>query len=64
MNGSKGQRTDCTFWGQKVQADGNGPVRVHIDGKSEVAGVAGQAKTTMANSGSTRSSSPGRGLSR
>ncbi len=40
LNGSKGQRTDCTFWGQKVQADGNGPVRVHIDGKSEAAGVA------------------------
>jgi hypothetical protein len=40
VNGSKGQRTDCTFWGQKVQADGNGPVRVHIDGKSEAAGVA------------------------
>jgi hypothetical protein len=40
INGSKGLRTDCTFWGKKVQADGNGPVRVHIDGKSEVAGVA------------------------
>jgi len=40
INGSKGQCTDCTFWGQKVQADGNGPVRVHIDGKSEAAGVA------------------------
>jgi len=39
INGSKGQRTDCTFWGQKVQADGNGPVRVHIEGKSEAAGV-------------------------
>ena len=42
VNGSKGQRTDCTFWGQKVEADGNGPVWVHIDGESEVAGVAGQ----------------------
>jgi hypothetical protein len=40
INGSKAQRTDCTFWGQKVQDDGNGPVRVHIDGKSEAAGVA------------------------
>ena len=40
VNGSKGQYTDCTFWGQKVQADGNGPVWVHIDGKSEAAGVA------------------------
>jgi hypothetical protein len=39
VNGSKGQCTDCTLWGQKVQADGNGPVRVHIDGKSEAAGV-------------------------
>ncbi len=40
INGSKGLRTDCTFWGKKVQAEGNGPVRVHIDGKSEAAGVA------------------------
>jgi hypothetical protein len=40
VNGSKGQCTDCTFWGQKVQSDGNGPVRVHVDGKSEAAGVA------------------------
>ncbi len=40
VNGSKGQCTDCTFWGQKIQADDNGPIRVHIDGKSEVAGVA------------------------
>jgi hypothetical protein len=40
VNGSKGVRTDCTFWGQKVQAEGNAPVRVHIDGKSEAAGVA------------------------
>jgi hypothetical protein len=40
VNGSKAQRTDCTLWGKKVQADGNGPVRVHLDGKSEAAGVA------------------------
>jgi hypothetical protein len=40
VNGSKGQRKDCTFWGQKIQANGNGPVRVHVDGKSEAAGVA------------------------
>jgi hypothetical protein len=46
INGSKAQRTDCTFWGQKVQADGNGPVRVHIDGKSEVAGVAGEGQNS------------------
>jgi hypothetical protein len=44
VNGSKGQCTDCTFWGQKVQADGDGPVRVQIDGKSEVAGVAGNGQ--------------------
>jgi hypothetical protein len=44
VNGSKGQCTDCTFWGQKVQADGNGPVRVHIEGKSKVAGVARDEK--------------------
>jgi len=40
QHGGKSLRTDCTFWGQKVQADGNGPVRVHIDGKSEAAGFA------------------------
>ena len=39
-HGGKGLRADCTLWGQKVQADGNGPVRVHIDGKSEAAGFA------------------------
>jgi hypothetical protein len=39
-HGGKGLRADCTFWGQKVQAGGNGPVRVHIDGKSEAAGFA------------------------
>jgi len=44
VNGSKGQCTDCTFWGQKVQADGNGPVRVQIEGKSEAAGVAGDGQ--------------------
>jgi hypothetical protein len=44
INGSKGQRTDCAFWGQRVQADRNGAVRVHIDGKSEVVGVAGEGK--------------------
>jgi len=40
VNGGKAQRTDSTFWGQKVQADGLGPVWVHIDGKSEAVGVA------------------------
>src|ERR1700693_1120837 len=44
VNGSKGQCTDCTFWGQKVQADGNGLVLVHIDGKTEAAGVAGDGQ--------------------
>ena len=44
VNGSKGKCTDCTFWGQKVQTDGNGLVRVHIDGKSEAAGVAGNGQ--------------------
>jgi hypothetical protein len=39
INGSKGLRAVCTFWGQRVQADGSGPVRVRIDGKSDVAGV-------------------------
>jgi hypothetical protein len=45
VNGSKAQRMSCTFWGQKVEADGNGPVRVHIDGKSEAAGVARAGQT-------------------
>ncbi len=40
VNGSKALSTRCALWGQKVQADGNAPVWVHIDGKSEVAGVA------------------------
>ena len=44
INGSKSQRTDCTFWGQKVQSDGNGPDRVHVVGKSEAAGVAGNGQ--------------------
>jgi hypothetical protein len=44
VNGSKCRRADCTFWGQKVEADGNGPVRIQIDGKSEVAGGAGDGQ--------------------
>jgi hypothetical protein len=44
INGSKGLCTDCTLWGQKVQAEGNGPVWVHIDGQSEVVGVLGDAQ--------------------
>ena len=38
-HGGKGLRADCTLWGQKVQADGNGPVRVRIDGTSEAAAI-------------------------
>jgi hypothetical protein len=45
VNGSKGKCTECTFWGQKVQTDGNGVVRVQIDGKSEVAGFAPDGQT-------------------
>ena len=44
VNGSKGKCTDCMFWGQKVQTDGNGLARVHIDGKSEAVGVAGDGQ--------------------
>src|SRR5262249_34565725 len=44
INGSKGGCTDCTFWGQKVQADGNGPVRIQIHGKSQAAAVAGDGQ--------------------
>ncbi len=40
VNGSKALRASCTFWGKKVPAAGDGLVRVHVDGKSEVAGVA------------------------
>jgi hypothetical protein len=38
-HGSKRLHADCTLWGQKVQADGNGPVQVRIDGTSEAAAV-------------------------
>ncbi len=44
LNGSKCEHMDCAFWGQKIEADGNGPVWVRIDGESEVAGVAGQGQ--------------------
>jgi hypothetical protein len=40
INGSKCQRLDFGFWGQKVEADLNGVVRAHIDGKSEAAAAA------------------------
>ncbi len=42
LNGSECKQMNCAFWGQKIEADGNGPVWVRIDGESEVAGVAGQ----------------------
>ena len=44
INGSKGQCTDCTFWGQKVQADAKGPVRIQINGKSQADAVAGDGQ--------------------
>ena len=44
VNGSSGQCMDCAFWVHKVQADGNGRMQIHIDGKSEVAGVAGDGQ--------------------
>ena len=53
-HGGKGLRADCTFWGQKVQADGNGPVRVHIDGKSEAAGFARRRRPKLAAPGQAR----------
>jgi hypothetical protein len=40
VNGSKCRRKECTFWGKKVGADADGPVRVQIDGESEAEGVA------------------------
>ena len=53
-HGGKGLRADCTFWGQKVQAGGNGPVRVHIDGKSEAAGFARRRRPKLAAPGQAR----------
>ncbi len=61
LNGSKCKQMDCAFWGRKIEADGNGPVWVQIDGESEVAGVAGRRQDDHGASGSTGSSSPGRG---
>jgi hypothetical protein len=42
LNGSTCQRSDCTFWGHKVQSDANGPVRfqVQIEAESQVEGAA------------------------
>ena len=42
LNGSRCEHMECAFWGQEIDADGNGPVWVRIDGESQVAGVAGQ----------------------
>lgn len=36
--GGKGGLKQCEFWARKVDADGNGPVRVRVEGKSEAAG--------------------------
>jgi hypothetical protein len=36
--GGKGSLKQCEFWARKVDADGNGPVRVRVEGKSEAAG--------------------------
>jgi hypothetical protein len=36
--GGKGGLEQCAFWARKVDADGNGPVRVRVEGKSEAAG--------------------------
>jgi hypothetical protein len=36
--GGKSALKQCEFWAQKVEADGNGPVRVRVEGKSEAAG--------------------------
>jgi hypothetical protein len=40
-HGGTCQRKDCTFWGQKVQADANGraPVQIQIVGESQVEGA-------------------------
>jgi hypothetical protein len=34
----KGSLNQCEFWARKVDEDGNGPVRVRVEGKSEAAG--------------------------
>ncbi len=39
----QGNLKKCEVWARKVDGDGNGPVRVHIEGKSEVAGGTGDA---------------------
>jgi len=36
--GGKGSLKQCEFWARKVDADGKGPVRVRVEGKSEAAG--------------------------
>jgi hypothetical protein len=36
--GGKGSLKQCEFWARKVDGDGNGPVRVRVEGKSEAVG--------------------------
>lgn len=36
--GGRGSLKQCEFWARKVDADGNGPVQVRVEGKSETAG--------------------------
>lgn len=41
--GGQGNLNQCEFWARKVDGDGNGPVRVRVEGKSETAGGTGDA---------------------
>jgi len=41
--GAKNALKQCEFWAQTVEADGNDPVRVRVEGKSEAAGGASDA---------------------
>jgi hypothetical protein len=36
--GGQGNLKQCEFWARKIDGDGNGPVRVRVEGKSEAAG--------------------------
>jgi hypothetical protein len=38
FHGGKGSLKQCEFWGRQVAGDGNGPVWVRVEGKSEAAG--------------------------
>ena len=37
--GGSGQLKRCELWGQKVVGAGNGPMQIHVEGRSEVAGA-------------------------